>query len=214
MTLSPSRRALLAGAAGLAGSALLRPAVAVGPTWPAGWPADWPADPGTAACRAPAAATPPETEGPYFKPGTPLKQDLRADGRGGSLPGRPLDLVGRLQGRDCRPLAGAVVELWHADDGGRYDNSGFTFRGHQLTDGQGRFGFRTVVPGLYPGRTRHLHLILAPARGGDGAAPLTTQLYFPDEPRNARDGLYDPALLLRLERQGDGLLGRYDFVVG
>ncbi len=156
-------------------------------------------------CAAPAGATPRQTEGPFFSPGTPLRRDLRSD----AGPGRPFDLEAVLRDRGCRPLEGAVVELWHADPEGRYDNDGFRFRGHQVTDAEGRFRFQTLVPGLYPGRTRHFHLILA-ARG---ARPLTTQLYFPDEPRNARDFLYDPALLMRVEGEGEGpLVGRYDFV--
>lgn len=181
-----TRRALLGGALGLAGLASL----------PAAARADG------AACGAP---TPRQTEGPFFRPDSPLVRNLRAGGE----PGRPLELACRLLDRDCRPLPGAIVELWHADDGGRYDNAGFRLRGHQVTDPDGRFGFETIVPGLYPGRTRHYHLILAPG----GGRPLTTQLYFPDEPRNARDRIFDPALLLRLETRGQGLLGRFDFVV-
>jgi protocatechuate 3,4-dioxygenase beta subunit len=189
MSASSSRRGLIAGALALAGGALLRRPLAAAEgseAWPEGWTAP------EAACRAPAAATARQTEGPFFTPGTPRARDLRSAGG----PGRPLDLVGRLQDRDCRPLAGAVVELWHADAEGRYDNAGFRFRGHQVADGQGR--------------TRHYHLILAP----DGGRPLTTQLYFPDEPGNARDRLFDASLQMRLERQGETLVGRYDFVAG
>lgn len=212
MTFAPSRRSLLAAAAALAGGAVAGGAGAAG--WPADrladWLADWPEvlPGGKPSCVAPATATPRQTEGPFFRPDSPLRRDLRAEG----APGRPLDLLGRLTGRDCRPLAGAVVELWHADAEGRYDNAGYRFRGHQTTDAEGRFGFRTIVPGLYRGRTRHYHLILAPGPGG--GRPLTTQLYFPEEPGNARDRLFDPALQLRLAAPDGQLLGRYDFVLG
>ena len=60
--------------------------------------------------------------------------------------------------RGCRPVERALVDLWHADDGGAYDNRGFRYRGHVFTDEQGRYRFRTILPGLYPGRTRHYHV--------------------------------------------------------
>ena len=62
-----------------------------------------------------------------------------------------------------------------------------------------------MVPGLYPGRTRHIHVKVQP-RGGE---VLTTQLYFPREARNRRDGIFDAALLMRVS----GGRARYDFVV-
>jgi len=42
---------------------------------------------------------------------------------------------------------------------------------------------------------------------------LTTQLYFPDHPRNATDRLYDPRLVLDLGMQGGQRIGRFDFVI-
>jgi protocatechuate 3,4-dioxygenase beta subunit len=65
------------------------------------------------------------------------------------------------------------------------------------------------VPGLYPGRTRHYHLKVQKP----GGSLLTTQLDFPGELANDRDGLFDPALLLDISAARDGKLGRYDFVV-
>lgn len=54
-----------------------------------------------------------------------------------------------------------------------------------LTAADGAYRFKTILPGLYPGRTRHLHFkVIAP-----GFRDLTTQMYFADEPDNARDGL-------------------------
>jgi protocatechuate 3,4-dioxygenase beta subunit len=102
-----------------------------------------------------------------------------------------------------------VVDLWHADENGEYDNIGFRYRGHVTTSPDGAFRFRTIVPALYPGRTRHYHVkVQAP-----GSRLLTTQLYFPDEPTNLRDGLFKRELLMRVADTGDGLAGRFDFVV-
>ena len=98
---------------------------------------------------------------------------------------------------DCRPVAGAAVDLWHSDERGRYDNSGFRYRGHQFTDAAGAFRFETIRPGHYTGRTPHFHVKVQ----GERTRVLTTQLYFPDlRRRNTRDFIYREELLLRLGR--------------
>ena len=67
----------------------------------------------------------------------------------------------------------------------------------------------TVLPGFYPGRTRHIHVkVQAP-----GGRVLTTQLYFPDEPGNRRDRIYSPELLVTMQRGGATTLAGFDFVV-
>src|SRR5215472_7887524 len=91
-----------------------------------------------------------------------------------------------LLDRSFPPLGGAGVDLWHADEKGEYDNIGFRYRGHVVTGPDGAFVFRTIVPAPYTGRTRHCHVkVQAP-----GSRLLTTQLYFPNEPANLRDGLF------------------------
>ena len=113
--------------------------------------------------------------------------------REAGMAGTPIALAGFVLTRSCRPVAGALVELWHADDAGEYDNVGFRLRGHQFTGADGRYLFETIVPGLYPGRTRHFHVkFQAPNQ-----PVLTTQFYFPGEPDNERDGIFEPALLLK-----------------
>src|SRR4051794_18753500 len=108
----------------------------------------------TPACADGDEPTLPETEGPFFRPRSPLRGDLREPDMGGV----PVELSGYVLTRSCRPIAGALVDLWHADKKGEYDNSGFRLRGHVFTDREGRFAFRTIMPGLYPGRTRHYHV--------------------------------------------------------
>ncbi len=157
----------------------------------------------TPACRDGDEPTVRQTEGPFFKPRSPERSDLRVPGAGG----RPLELSGFVLTRSCRPLSGAVVDLWHADDKGEYDNIGFRYRGHVITGSNGAFRFRTIVPALYSGRTRHYHLkVQAP-----GSHLLTTQLSFPNEPANLRDGLFQRELLIRVADAGDA--GRFDFVL-
>ena len=146
-----------------------------------------------------------QTEGPFFKPKSPERSDLREPGAGG----RPFELSGFVLTRRCRPLGGAVVDLWHADDKGEYDNTGFRYRGHVTTGPDGAFRFRTIMPAVYSGRTRHYHVkVQAP-----GSRLLTTQLYFPDEPANRRDGLFQQTLLMRVANTGEGPAGRFDFVL-
>src|ERR1044071_683919 len=94
-----------------------------------------------------------QTEGPFFKPSSPERADLREPAMGG----RPVELSGFVLTRRCRPLNGALVDLWHADDKGEYDNTGFRYRGHVTTGPDGAFRFRTIMPALCSGRTRHYH---------------------------------------------------------
>ena len=164
----------------------------------------------TAATLAPTRAcdddeTPPQAAGPFFTPRSPRRRSLV--GRG--TPGTRLTLTGYVLTTRCRPVRGALLDFWQADARGAYDNDGYRFRGHQLTDAKGRYRLETVVPGAYPGRTRHIHVrAQAPRR-----PILTTQLYFPGDPRNATDGLFDRDLLVRWRRVGSGRVARFDFVL-
>jgi protocatechuate 3,4-dioxygenase beta subunit len=99
--------------------------------------------------------------------------------------------------------------LWHADERGQYDNDGFRHRGHLFTDAEGRYHFRTILPALYPGRTRHYHFkVQAPEQW-----VLTTQLYFSNEPANRRDALFRRDLVMRVTETPEGLTAGFDFVV-
>ena len=147
----------------------------------------------------------PETEGPFYKPRTPERFDLVEAARRGRL----VELSGYVLTRGCRAVERALVDLWHADQTGEYDNAGFRYRGHLFTEADGRYRFRTILPALYPGRTRHYHVkVQAPQQG-----VLTTQLYFPNEPANRRDGFFRRELVMRMAEAGDGLAARFDFVL-
>ncbi|MFF7182055.1 carbohydrate-binding protein [Streptomyces sp. NPDC008121] len=149
--------------------------------------------------------TPPQMEGPYFKPNSPRRTSLLEAG----TPGTRLTVTGYVFGRACLPVPGVLLDFWQADVNGAYDNTGFRFRGHQFTDAQGAFRLTTIVPGLYPGRTRHLHVkVQAPGR-----PVLTTQLYFPGEPRNNTDALFDPRLLMTVRDAGGAKEAAFDVVL-
>ncbi len=161
----------------------------------------------TPACGTEAEADPTaaQTEGPYFTPNSPQRTNFRADADAGE----PLVLSGTVLRTDCRPVGKALIDVWHADASGEYDNRGYRWRGHLFTDADGRYRLETIVPGLYPGRTRHLHVKVQPRRG----RVLTTQLYFPDEPANARDGIFRPELNVTLHDSADGKAAEFNFVV-
>jgi len=145
-----------------------------------------------------------QTEGPFFKTKTPLRASLV---EAGSKAPR-LIVTGQVLSAQCRPVANALLDFWHADEDGEYDKGGFRYRGHQFADAQGNYRLQTIVPAEYPGRTRHIHVkVQAP-----GKRVLTTQLYFRDEPGNRRDGLYRPDLEMRMAGKGSSE-GTFDFVV-
>ena len=137
-----------------------------------------------------------QTEGPYFTPNSPERSSLLE----ANMPGTRMVVSGLVVTTNCEPVARALLDFWHADDAGVYDNVGYRLRGHLFTDEQGRYRLETIVPGLYPGRTRHFHVkVQAPNQ-----PVLTTQLYFPDEPANQRDGIYRPELLMNVQEDGPG----------
>jgi len=192
---TPTRRVVLGAGVFAAGSLLMADgSVAQAPLAP------------TPACHDGDDATVAQTEGPYFKPSSPERTELFEEG----MAGQPIELVGFVLSRACKPLAGALLDFWQADDKGRYDNSGFRLRGHQFSDAEGRYRLRSIVPGIYVGRTRHIHVKVQP-RGG---SVLTTQLYFPGEPKNRSDGLFRKDLQIRTAKNAGWLAGRFDFVVG
>ncbi len=151
-------------------------------------------------------ATESSTEGPFYSPSTPRRTDLTEPGSDASL----LLLEGLVLDSDCRPVAGAVVDIWHCDASGRYDNRGFRYRGHQYTDGAGSYRFTTIRPGVYTGRTEHIHVKVQ----ASGTRLLTTQLYFPDRhEENSRDWIFSSALLMDLKQAVNGWRGRFDFIL-
>jgi protocatechuate 3,4-dioxygenase beta subunit len=140
--------------------------------------------------------TPAQTEGPYFTPNSPERASLLEAGMGGQR----LVIAGTVLATDCRPVERALIDFWQADDAGEYDNQGYRLRGHQFSDARGAWRLETIVPGRYTGRTRHIHVkVQAPNR-----PVLTTQLYFPGEAENDRDGIFQPELLLGDVRDSGG----------
>lgn len=141
--------------------------------------------------------TPALTIGPYYPDRLPLDLDndliLINDAVTPAI-GQILWVTGRVLDSAGNPVRGATVEIWQADDAGAYIHSASPIRNRDInfqgygrfeTGSDGRYLFRTVYPGIYPGRTRHIHYqIKTPGRGD-----LVTQLHFQGEPLNASDGV-------------------------
>ena len=151
------------------------------------------------------AITPTQTPGPFYTPESPLRQSLiEAD-----TEGTRLIVTGQVLATNCQPLANALVDVWQTNAQGQYDNEGYQLRGHQFTDAEGRYRIETIVPGIYPGRTRHLHIKVQ----AQNRSALTTQLYFPEEPLNERDFLFQPALLMAVQNTGEEQQAQFNFVL-
>ncbi len=152
-----------------------------------------------------ATVTPELTEGPYYKAGSPELANLYQAG----MAGTKLVVTGYVYNTNCQPVANALLDFWQADANGTYDNSGYTLRGHQYTDANGRFELTTVVPGLYPGRTEHIHFKVQAPNG----KLLTSQLFFPGVTQNDSDGIFNASLLLSIQKNSDSWQAKYNFVV-
>jgi protocatechuate 3,4-dioxygenase beta subunit len=157
-----------------------------------------------AACR----ATQRDMLGPFYLPDQPAQADLCRAGKG-----ERLAVSGRVLGLpDCRPLPGALVEVWQADAKGEYTLVGGTkpdpdclLRAGVKADAEGRYRFHTVLPGVYPGRPRHIHYRVS----HPDFRPLVTQLYFKGDPH--LQGVAD--LAIEVTRTEAGLGGTFDLVL-
>lgn len=155
-------------------------------------------------------ATAEDIEGPYYLPDAPERSDLDTVGDEGV----PLSLLGLVTDTSCSPLAEIIVEIWHADPRGVYDNGETqNYRGFVRTGTDGAYAFSTLVPGRYLNgdtlRPSHIHVKVH--RGGTEA--LTTQIYFLDDPQLEADPWAEPGRTVCLERDGDGFVVVFDIAL-
>ena len=208
---SMPRRMFLQGSAALLGGAFLPDALAAT----------------TKTCR----STAQDIIGPFYRFGAPFQTKLL----GPDEPGQRLIVAGTVYGSDCRTrLPNTLIEVWQANDAGLYDTdkpgnfterNAFRLRGMMLTDQQGKYEFETIVPGRYPippnlpglekyaGLTRpaHIHFRVSESLH----VPLTTQLYFRDDPFIAKDPWAGrkPSSAISLKQEGKFLRGAFDIVL-
>jgi protocatechuate 3,4-dioxygenase beta subunit len=149
------------------------------------------------------AATPAQTEGPFYPVAFPADSDndlVQVRGQAAHAMGTILHLQGRVLDASGEPMTGAMVEIWQCDSQGLYDHPGQSGRerrdsafqgyGKVLTNAQSTYHFRTLKPVAYPGRTPHIHLKVATASG----RRLTTQFYLAGDPQNEGDFVYRGAI--------------------
>lgn len=145
--------------------------------------------------------TPSQTEGPFY-PITKQKDTdwdlIQVHGRQQKALGEVIIVVGQVLDQNCNPVADALVEIWQACQSGKYNHPNdpnpapldpdFQYWGRSLTDSEGKYLFRTILPGAYPAdtdwtRPPHIHYKVHKR----GYMELTTQLYFAGNPLNATD---------------------------
>jgi hydroxyquinol 1,2-dioxygenase len=103
--------------------------------------------------RRPPEATESTVFGPFFVEGSPAFEN--GDDLANGAPGEPCDVSGRVVDVEGRPVPGALIEVWQADEDGFYDVQYSDLeqargRGHLRSDADGRFWFQTVRPEAYP----------------------------------------------------------------
>ncbi len=167
--------------------------------------ADAPDTPFAAVCS----ETADNIEGPFYKAGAPSRAVLATDRDAGER----LVLGGTVRTTACEPLVGAVLDVWHADARGGYDNDGWGHRGTLTTDRLGRWQLRSIMPGRYLNGRRyrpvHIHVKLR----ADGHRELTTQLYFAGDPYNEGDYFIVPSLIMAHAVTGNARRAAFDFVL-
>jgi protocatechuate 3,4-dioxygenase beta subunit len=118
-------------------------------------------------------------QGPEYKAGAPFKQGQDfAKG----LQGQRLELSGRVLSMGCKPVQGAVLDLWQTNSTGDYDYEGFNLRGKIVTDKDGKYVLDTIYPArlllerdnVTYTRPSHIHVMV----GVPGQPIITTQVYF------------------------------------
>ncbi len=119
-----------------------------------------------------------DAEGPFYKADAPVRALIETKGT-------PLVIEGKiLTGPACEtPVANAIVDVWHCDDAGEYDLTGYRCRAQIKTDSSGKYTFTTIYPPAYGGRPRHIHFKIR----AKGMKELTTQLYFQGDPNIRND---------------------------
>lgn len=124
--------------------------------------------------------------GPFYRPEAPTRADLTFEG----LEGVPIMLKGKVYKSDCvTPLQNALVEIWHCDTKGEYDNksSKFRHRAKWVTNVEGEYAFKTILPGKYLNgrlyRPAHIHYRVTEKNSQE----LISQIYFEGDPHIEED---------------------------
>lgn len=170
-----------------------------------------------------AKATADNIEGPFYRKFAPYRCKVTPP----LEPGMVLLITGRVWALDTRkPLPGAVIDVWQANEKGRYDNDDstspptedvFVNRARLVTDEQGRYEYETIHPGSYLNgaqyRPPHIHHRVT----ADKYSTLITQLYFEGDKYQEKDPFIKKSLIIKLEDKKNGeaayKVGVFDIVL-
>ena len=145
--------------------------------------------------------------GPYHREGAPFRAKVTPP----LAEGVTLVVSGRVWGYDTKkPLANAVIHIWHADHHGRYDNDGsktdvkladYKNRARIVTDERRYYEYEAIHPGRYKlsasmWRPAHIHYMIQKS----GYKTLVTQLYFEGDPHNDKDPFIKKSLIIPLKK--------------
>ena len=124
--------------------------------------------------------------GPFYRPNAPFRTDLTYEG----LTGTRITLKGKVFTSDCiTELKDALVEIWHCNTEGEYDNDTNEFRQRASleTNEKGEYSFRTILPGKYLNgelyRPSHIHYRVTEKNSKE----LISQIYFMGDPHIIKD---------------------------
>ncbi|WP_367392813.1 T9SS type A sorting domain-containing protein [Lewinella sp. LCG006] len=160
-------------------------------------------------------------EGPFYTENPPMLEGNQL--AESDEPGERMIISGRVLNLSCSEfIPNTVVDVWHADNDGAYDNNGYKLRGFTLTNEQGFYLFETIKPGKYLNgnsfRPSHIHYKITPP----GFPQLITQLYFAgddsipgDAAASITSGTYDASnRIISLTENANGVLeGTFDIVI-
>lgn len=160
----------------------------------------------TAVAQESYAKTPSDYEGPFYP--VTKQQDIdnnliEVKGQTEVAKGNILNLSGAVVNTRGEAQKNLIIEIWQTDPQGRYNHPGdetpgerdpnFQYWGATITDTDGTFFFKTIIPGDYNPRPAHIHYKVL----RDGIVILTSQIYFMES--NERSGL--PSMTSQIERQ-------------
>ncbi len=160
-------------------------------------------------------------QGPFYTENPPMIEGNQLAGPNEA--GQKMIISGRIHNLECNEfIPNTVIDVWHANDAGQYDNQGYNLRGYTTSNDQGFYLFETIKPGKYLNgntfRPSHIHIKITPP----GFNELTTQIYFegdtsiPGDPAASKtSGIYDATnRIITLNEDMDGTLhGTFDVVI-
>ncbi|MBL6980896.1 MAG: hypothetical protein ISR58_06865 [Anaerolineales bacterium] len=154
--------------------------------------------------------TPAQGEGPYFPLEIPKDHDndlTNIEGVEGFPNGEVIEFSGIVYDANGTPIPEVLIEIWQTDSNGVYLHPGdpgtcqrdpnFQFYGEVVTNENGGYSFRTILPGRYEPRPRHIHVKIK----YQSEVLLTTQFYFEGDAE-----LEDEAMFTQVGGEGQHLI--------